>query len=146
MLKRRIFPLLLALLLGGTVSVTAAVGVASLMGADAAIVGAMIPKSVTAPIAMGVAERIDVSPTLTAVFAVITGIIGASIGSQILNLLGMKAWWQRGFAMGVAAHGIGTSRAFIVHPLAGTYASLAMGMHGVIGALLIPLILPYFRF
>jgi len=95
---------------------------------------------------MGVAERIDVSPTLTAVFAVITGIIGASIGSQILNLLGMKAWWQRGFAMGVAAHGIGTSRAFIVHPLAGTYASLAMGMHGVIGALLIPLILPYFRF
>ncbi len=146
LLKRRIFPLLLALLLGGTVSVMAAVGVASLMGADAAIVGAMIPKSVTAPIAMGVAERIDVSPTLTAVFAVITGIIGASIGSQILNLLGMKAWWQRGFAMGVAAHGIGTSRAFIVHPLAGTYASLAMGMHGVIGALLIPLILPYFRF
>ena len=44
-----------------------------------------------------------------------------------------------GFAVGVAAHGIGTSRAFSVHPEAGTYASLGMGLHGVLGAVLIPL-------
>jgi putative effector of murein hydrolase len=80
---------------------------------------------------------------LTAVFAVITGIIGAILGSHILNLLGMKQWWQRGFAIGVAAHGIGTSRAFAVHPVAGTYASLAMGLHGILGALLIPLLKNY---
>ena len=49
----------------------------------------------------------------------------------------MKSWWQRGFAVGVAAHGIGTSRAFSVHPEAGTYASLGMGLHGVLGAVLI---------
>lgn len=142
-LKTRLVPLMIALLCGGVVSIVSAVGIATLMGADAAIIGAFYPKSVTAPIAMGVAERLGVSPTLTAVFAVITGILGAMLGSSILNFLGMKAWWQRGFAMGVAAHGIGTSRAFAVHPEAGTYASLAMGLHGIAGALLIPLLKNY---
>ncbi len=142
-LKTRLIPLMIALVCGGLVSIVSAVAIATWMGADTAIVGAFYPKSVTAPIAMGVAERLGVSPTLTAVFAVITGILGAVLGSSILNLLGMKAWWQRGFAMGVAAHGIGTSRAFAVHPEAGTYASLAMGLHGIFGALLIPLLRSY---
>ena len=142
-LKTRLVPLMIALLCGGVVSIVSAVGIATLMGADAAIIGAFYPKSVTAPIAMGVAERLGVSPTLTAVFAVITGILGAMLGSSILNFLGMRAWWQRGFAMGVAAHGIGTSRAFAVHPEAGTYASLAMGLHGIAGALLIPFLKNY---
>ena len=142
-LKTRLIPLMIALLCGGIVSIVSAVSIATLMGADSAIIGAFYPKSVTAPIAMGVAERLGVSPTLTAVFAVVTGILGAMLGSGILNLLGMKAWWQRGFAMGVAAHGIGTSRAFAVHPEAGTYASLAMGLHGIAGALLIPFLKNY---
>jgi len=142
-LKTRLIPLMIALLCGGVVSIVSAVGIATLMGADSAIIGAFYPKSVTAPIAMGVAERLGVLPTLTAVFAVVTGILGAMLGSGILNLLGMKAWWQRGFAMGVAAHGIGTSRAFAVHPEAGTYASLAMGLHGIAGALLIPFLKNY---
>ncbi len=142
-LKTRLIPLMIALLCGGIVSIVSAVSIVTLMGADSAIIGAFYPKSVTAPIAMGVAERLGVSPTLTAVFAVVTGILGAMLGSGILNLLGMKAWWQRGFAMGVAAHGIGTSRAFAVHPEAGTYASLAMGLHGIAGALLIPLLKNY---
>ena len=143
-LRGRIFPLLAALLAGGVTSIVSAVGIAKLLGADAAIVGGFYAKSVTAPIAMGVAERIHVSPTLTAVFAVSTGILGAILVRYVLDAVGSRAWWQRGFALGVAAHGIGTSRAFSVSPEAGTYASLAMGMHGILGAVLIPLVLPYF--
>ncbi len=71
-------------------------------------------KSVTAPIAMGIAERVQASPTLTAIFAVSTGILDAVLGRYVLDALRITAWWQRGFALGVAAHGIGTSRAFIV--------------------------------
>jgi putative effector of murein hydrolase len=52
----------------------------------------------------------------------------------------MKNWWQRGFTIGIAAHGIGTSRAFSVNQEAGAYASLAMGLHGIIGAILIPIL------
>jgi putative effector of murein hydrolase len=142
-LRGRILPLLAALLAGGATSIVSAVGIAKLLGADAAIVGGFYAKSVTAPIAMGIAERVNVSPTLTAVFAVTTGILGAILVRFVMDAIGMKSWWQRGFAVGVAAHGIGTSRAFSVHPEAGTYASLGMGLHGVLGAVLIPLAVRY---
>lgn len=92
---------------------------------------------------VGIAERMGYSPTLTAVFAVITGILGAILARFVLDGLGLKIWWQRGFAIGVAAHGIGTSRAFGVHPEAGTYASLAMGLHGILGAVAIPMLAGY---
>lgn len=143
-LRERIVPLFVALLSGGIVSIASAVGIAKLLGADPAIVGGLYAKSMTAPIAMGVAERIHASPTLTAVFAVTTGILGAVLGRFVLDLIGAKAWWQRGFAAGVAAHGIGTSRAFSVSHEAGTYASLAMGLHGILGAVAIPLVASFF--
>jgi putative effector of murein hydrolase len=57
----------------------------------------------------------------------------------------MRQWADRGFALGIAAHGIGTSRAFSVHPDAGAFASIAMGLHGIAGALLIPPLLPWLR-
>jgi putative effector of murein hydrolase len=143
-LRGRVLPLLAALLAGAATSIAAAVAIAKLLGADRSIVGAMWLKSVTAPIGMGIAERIQVSPTLTAVFAVTTGILGAVLARFVLDLVGSKAWWQRGFALGVAAHGIGTSRAFSVHPEAGAFAGLAMGLHGVLGALLIPVTYRFF--
>lgn len=144
-LKKRTFPLLISLVVGGGVSILSAVGIASLLGADKAVLGAMYSKSVTAPIAMGIAERIGTSPTLTAIFAVITGILGSILAPYILNGLGMKAWWQRGFAIGVGAHGLGTSRAFSINHEAGTYASLAMGLHGIVGALAIPALFHFFN-
>lgn len=136
----RVLPLVLALAAGGATSIVSAVGIARLLGVEAAMAAPLYAKSVTAPIAMGVAERMQVSPTLTAVYAVVTGILGAMVARFVLDAVGSKAWWQRGFALGVAAHGIGTSRAFSVHPEAGTYASLAMGLHGVAGAAIIPLV------
>ena len=144
-LSGRILPLAAALLGGGVTSIASAVGLARLLGADPAIVGGLYAKSVTAPIAMGVAERIGASPSLTAVFAVSTGVLGAVLGRYVFDFFRIRAWWQRGFAIGVAAHGIGTSRAFSVHPEAGTYSSLAMGLHGILGALLIPAVVSWFR-
>lgn len=137
-LRGRLLPMLAALVAGGATSIAAGVGLAKLLGADSAIAGGFWAKSVTAPIAMGIAERSLLSPTLTAVFAVSTGILGAMLVRVTMDALGMKSWWQRGFALGVAAHGIGTSRAFSVHPEAGTYASLGMGLHGILGAVIIP--------
>jgi putative effector of murein hydrolase len=138
-LRGRVLPLLAALVGGGAVSIAVAIGMARLLGVDAPLVQGLWAKSVTAPIAMGVAERIGASPTLTAVYAVVTGVLGAALGRYVLDAVGCRAWWQRGAAIGIAAHGIGTSRAFNVHPDAGAWASLAMGLHGVLGAVLIPL-------
>jgi putative effector of murein hydrolase len=133
--RGRLLPLAAALLGGGASSIAVAIGVARLLDVDAPLVQGLWAKSVTAPIAMGVAERIGASPTLTAVYAVVTGVLGRFV----LDAVGCRAWWQRGAAIGIAAHGIGTSRAFTVHADAGAWASLAMGLHGVVGAVLIPL-------
>jgi putative effector of murein hydrolase len=141
-LQGRVFPLIVSLLCGGAVSMLSAVGVARLLGADATIQKAMMAKSVTAPIAMGVAERISASPTLTAVFAVTTSVMGAIAARYVLDALRLTEWWQRGFAIGVAAHGIGTSRALSVNAEAGAFSGLAMGLHGIAGAVLIPLAAP----
>lgn len=138
-LRGRVLPLAAALLGGGAASIGVAISMARLFGVDAPLQQGLWAKSVTAPIAMGVAERIGASPTLTAVYAVVTGVLGAGLGRFVLDAVGCRAWWQRGAAIGIAAHGIGTSRAFTVHPDAGAWASLAMGLHGVIGAALIPL-------
>lgn len=144
-LKNRAFVLVSSLIVGGATSIASGVGISTILGADKTIVGAFYSKSVTAPIAMGIAERINTSPTLTAIFAVTTGILGAILAPYILNILGVKAWWQRGFPIGVAAHGIGTSRAFSINAEAGAYASLAMGLHGIIGSIAIPIIYKIFN-
>ena len=94
-LKMRALPLLLAVMTGGLVSIVSAVGIATWLGADQAMTAALFAKSVTAPIAMGIAERIGASPTLTAIFAITTGILGAILARYILDLLRIRAWWQR---------------------------------------------------
>ena len=137
-LKGRVGMLVLSLFAGGITSAFSAVAMARWLGMDEALVRGLVAKSVTAPIAMGIAERVQASPTLTAIFAVSTGILGAVLGRFVLDALRVTQWWQRGFSLGVAAHGIGTSRAFSVHPEAGAYASLGMGLHGILGAALIP--------
>ena len=137
-LRSRAIPLLVAMFAGATTSVFIAVGVARLLDAPPLIVASLLPKSVTAPIAMAIAEQIGGSATLAAVFTVSTGIIGALVVTPLLNLLGVRDWAARGFAIGVAAHGIGTARAYSVHPRAGAYASLGMGLHALFGAIVLP--------
>src|SRR5207237_7146991 len=99
-MRGRIAPLLAALVAGGLTSIASAVGIARMLGADSTIVGGFVAKSVTAPIAMGIAERIGVSPTLTAVFAVSTGILGAVLARFVLDAVRSRAWWPSGFAVG----------------------------------------------
>ena len=137
-LGRRLPILLTAMALGGMTSILTAVGVARLFHTDEFVVRSFYAKSVTTPIAMGVAQQIGAAPTLTAVFAIVTGILGAALGRPIFNALGLQDMWLRGFSLGTAAHGVGTSRALSVSAEAGAYASLAMGLHGIAGALLIP--------
>jgi predicted murein hydrolase (TIGR00659 family) len=141
-LREHWLALAIAIVSGALTSMVSAVFIAKTFGVEVDLIAPLLAKSVTAPIAMGVAERLGASPTLTAVFAVVTGIMGACIGRFVLDAVGCKLWWQRGLALGTAAHGIGTSRAFSVNAEAGTFASLAMGLHGILGALLVPLVGP----
>ena len=134
-------PIVAALLVGAPTAMLSAVWIASALGAPMTLRLALIPKSVTAGIAMGIARQIGGDPTLTAVFVIATGIIGAIIVTPLMNLLRIRDYAARGFAAGLSAHGIGTARAFQVDDVAGAFAGLAMALNGLMTALVAPLIL-----
>lgn len=140
--KRALVPMLAALLAGSIAAIAASVLIAQALGLDRANVLALAPKSSTAPIAMGIAETIGADPALTAVLTIATGITGAMIVTPLMNALRLRNYAARGFAAGLAAHGIGTARAFQVDPLAGTFAGVALGLNGLLTAILVPLLLP----
>lgn len=142
--RKTILPILAALLAGSATAVVSAVGIAMLLGASVESVHSLAPKSVTSPIAMGIAERIGGLPSLTAGLVILTGILGAIIGTPLFNAMGIKDWRARGFSMGVTAHGIGTARAFQVNDVAGTFAAIALGLNGVVTAILVPLLIVLF--
>lgn len=143
--RRAALPMLAALLAGSTVAVVSALGLAVAFGIDGEVLASIAPKSATAPVALGISDRLGGSPTLTAVLVILTGIIGAIFATPLLNALRIRDWRARGFATGVAAHGIGTARAFQVNPTAGAFAGLGMGLNAVLTAFLAPLLLELFR-
>lgn len=138
--RRAAIPMAVALLAGSLVACVSAVGVAWLLGAGRETLVALAPKSATAPIAMGIAEQLGGLPSLTAVLVVSTGVLGAIVGKYVLDAVGVREHAIRGFAVGVASHGIGTARAFQLSEEAGAFAGLAMGLNGLLTAVLVPLL------
>ncbi len=141
--RRTLVPMLTALLVGSITAIASAVLLAKLFGLDRAAMLALAPKSSTAAIAMGIAEKTGADPSLTAVLVILTGISGAIIVTPLMNVLRLKNYAARGFAAGLTSHGIGTARAFQVDPLAGTFAGIGLGLNGLLTALLVPLLLPW---
>ena len=143
--RRALVPMLLALFAGSTTAIACAVVIAKVLGATAETVSSIAPKSATTPIAMAISEQLGGLPSLTAAIVIATGIFGALVVTPVLNLLRIRDWRGRGFAAGVAAHGLGTARAFQVNELAGTFAGIALGLNGIATALLAPALLRLLR-
>ena len=143
-LRRRSVALLAAALVGGSAAGGSAVLLASLLHLPGEVVRSLATKSVTAPVAMGIAERIGGVPALAAVFAVLTGLVGALSAKYLFDLLGIRSWAVRGFALGTAAHGIGAARAMQVDEDAGAYAGIALGLQVLLAATLLPLVFRWF--
>jgi predicted murein hydrolase (TIGR00659 family) len=141
LVRSNTMPMLAALLAGAVTAVVSVLSVAALLGMPHEILMSLAPKSVTAGIAMAISESVGGRPALTAVFVIITGIMGAVIVSPLMNALKVKDYAARGFAVGLAAHGIGTVRAFEVDEIAGTFAGIAMGLNGLATAIIVPLLL-----
>jgi predicted murein hydrolase (TIGR00659 family) len=140
-LRRRALPLLAAALAGGTVAAGSAVGIGWALGLPGDVLASLAPKSVTAPVAMGIAAQLGGIPALAAVFAVLTGLVGAVSAKYLLDALRIRRPEIRGFALGTSSHGVGAARAMQVHPDAGAYAALALGLQVLLAALLMPLVL-----
>ena len=139
-LRRAWLPILGGLAAGSVTAIVSAVGIAWALGASPVTLISLAPKSVTTPIAMGIAERLGGLPSLTAVLVVSTGIVGAVSAKYVLDALRIRDHTVRGFSVGVAAHGIGTARAFQVSEEAGAFAGLGMGLNGLATAMIFPVL------
>lgn len=141
-LKRGALPLLGGLVAGSLTAIVSAVGIARLFGASHQTLASLAPKSVTTPIAMAVAEKVGGIPSLTAVLVISTGVFGAVTARWVLDAIRVRETDVRGFAIGVASHGIGTARAFQVSEEMGAFSGLGMGLNGVFTAFVVPVLLP----
>lgn len=137
-LRRALLPICAALLAGSVTAVLVALALGRALGLDQTLLATLAPKSTTAPAALGISEALGGSPTLTAVLVILTGIIGAIVVTPLMNALRIRDWRARGFAVGVAAHGIGTARAFQVNPQAGAFAGIGMALNALLTAFLAP--------
>lgn len=134
-----ILPMLVALAAGSVTAVASVVLLAEAVGLPRAVILSMAPKSVTAGIAMGISETLHADPSLTAVAVILTGIMGAIAVTPLMNRMRIVDYRARGFAVGIAAHGIGTARAFQVDEVAGVFAGIAMSLNALVTSLLVPL-------
>lgn len=137
--RRSTVAILVSIVAGSVTASASAVAIAWALGGTSEALVSLAPKSVTAPVAMGISQQLGGLPSLTAVLVITTGILGAALGPYLLDLLRIKNWAARGLAIGTASHGIGTARAVQVNEVAGAFSGLAMGLNALATAILLPI-------
>lgn len=133
-------PILAGVTVGAVTSVVTASGLGWLLGGSREVIWSLAPKSVTTPVAIGIAEKIGGVAPLTASIVVVTGCLGAVCGPEFCRWIGIREPAAMGLAVGTASHGIGTARMLEVDRLGGAVAGLAIGLNGLVTAFLLPLV------
>lgn len=141
-LKKHATEIIVSVLSGSVVAIVSSLCVAKVLHLNTQIVNSLIPRSVTTPIAMDVSESIGGIPTITAVFVIMTGLLGTVIGPIIIRLLRIENEIARGVLLGTGAHGAGTSKAFELSSITGTISSLSMIMAALITLCMAPWLVP----
>jgi predicted murein hydrolase (TIGR00659 family) len=138
LLRARATVLAAALVAGSVMAAALGVVLAGVLGSTESALLSIAPRSATAAVSMEISARIGGLPALTALLTIATGITGAMLGSFVLDAAGVRDPLARGFAIGIASHGIGTARAFQESEVAGTAAGLGMALNAMLTALWVP--------
>ena len=139
--RRNAWSIALGLTAGAVTGIVVAVGIATLLGATPVVVRSLAPRAATTPIALAVTARLGGIPALSAVVSIVTGALGGFGGVALLRAVGVRSRLATGLALGAAAHGLGTARAAGEGEVEGAASGMAMGIVGVLTALLAPLVL-----
>ncbi|MFC5697786.1 LrgB family protein [Pseudomonas sp. GCM10022186] len=138
-IRQLFWPTLLTLVFGGVFATLSVALLGWWFGTEQMVLMTLLPKSVTSPIAMLVAEQLGGVAALAAVFVLITGVLGAILGPELLRRCGVHHPAAQGMALGLTAHAVGTARALQEGEECGAFAALAMSLMGVATAVLLPL-------
>ncbi len=143
-IRRNVLAIFVSLTAGSVTAAASAMLIARALGAPPLVVISLGPKSVTTPIAMGIAQNLGGSPPLTAVFVLLTGLFGTLICTGALRLARVRDWRAQGLAAGTAAHGLATARMLQLNQTAGAFGGLAIGLNGIVTALAVPILVTIF--
>lgn len=141
LVKANLVPMIAALFAGSLTAVATTLMMGKAFGFDPVLIASLAPKSTTAAVAMAISAGLHGNPALTAAVVILTGICGAIIVTPLMNAMRIRDYSARGFAVGLASHGIGTARAYAVDPVAGLFSGLAMGLNAIVTSLIVHLFL-----
>lgn len=139
-LRENAVSIITSVFVGCVSGILSVIFIARYFGADHALIVSLEPKSVTTPIAMSIAEKSGGIPSIAAVVVIVVGIFGGIVGPFVLEKLGISSKIARGLALGSAAHGLGTARAMELGTIEGAISGLAIGVMGIMTAILVPII------
>nr|WP_212938028.1 CidB/LrgB family autolysis modulator [Paenibacillus antibioticophila] len=140
-LKKHMVEILTSVLTGSVVAMLSSAVLAKWMHLDSELITSLIPRSVTTPIAMNISEMIGGVPNITAVFVIMTGLLGVTLGPLVARLFRIESEIARGVLFGTSAHGTGTSKAFEFSSLTGTISSISMIVAGLFTLVAAPVII-----
>lgn len=144
-IRRSRGPIVAALGAGSVVSAVLGYGLVRVTGGTQGVALSMLPKAATTPIAMAVSERAGGSPSLTAVLAILGGVLVAVTVEEVLPRLGMRDERAMGLAAGGAGSGIAAAQVIPRGPVTAAFAGLAIGVNGLMTALITPVLGWMFR-
>ncbi|OKP78241.1 CidB/LrgB family autolysis modulator [Paenibacillus helianthi] len=143
-LKKHAAEIAAGVLSGTVMAVLSSMLLAKWLHLSGALATSLVPRSVTTPIAMSISQSIGGVPSITAVFVILTGVLGTLMGPSVLRLFRIDNEIARGVSLGTAAHGTGTSKAFELSSLTGTISSIAMILTALFSIGLAPALLAVF--
>ena len=144
-MRRGFWPMMSALLAGSLIGLISGYAIVRLLGGSQAVAISMAPKSLTTPIAIAVSASIGGIPSLSAVLAILGGILVAISIDPVLHWLKINEPSAKGLAAGTAGSGIGASRVIPQHTLSAAFAGVAIGANGILTAILAPIIIPLLK-
>lgn len=142
LLKKNTKAIFAGIFAGCLLAITTSVIFSALLGFNWQTVLSIAPRSVTTPIAMNISGMIGGNGTLTAVFVIITGLIGIVVGPFLIKALKLRSSVSKGIVLGMGAHGCGISKALEFGSEEGTIASLSMIIMAGFTLVWAPLIVP----
>jgi predicted murein hydrolase (TIGR00659 family) len=143
-LKKHAAEIAAGVLSGTVIAVLSSMLLAKWLHLSGELATSLVPRSVTTPIAMSISQSIGGVPSITAVFVILTGVLGTMMGPSVLRLFRIDNEIARGVSLGTAAHGTGTSKAFEFSSLTGTISSIAMILTALFSIGLAPALLTVF--
>lgn len=143
--KATILPLMISIGVCGVFIVLSTILIANLMGMEADMVNALITRSVTAPIALAINEKVNGNAGFAILVVFLTGLFSVIVSPYVFRAFQIKDHRIQGFTLGMTAHTFGVARALEISSQAAAFATLGMGLFGGLAAFVIPFVLTNYQ-